>query len=154
LGDGWLPLAGGPREIEAGLAALEPLLAERGRTRDSIWVAASLRGDPDAEIEQMVAHAEAAGGGGGGPAGGGGRVPDCRGMRRPARGASRRRSRPRQRRLRVARRHGVAGAAGVVRRIGHAPVRRKRKESRRRRRIRAPMSMLFEEREVIEEAAD
>jgi probable F420-dependent oxidoreductase len=72
LGDGWVPLSGGPREIEAGLEALAPLLAERGRTGDSIWVAASLRVDPDPEIQQMVVHAEADGGAGGGAAAGGG----------------------------------------------------------------------------------
>jgi probable F420-dependent oxidoreductase len=64
LGDGWIPMAAGPREVEAGLAALEPLLAERGRTRASVWVSGSLTVEPDPEIAQMIAHAEADGGAG------------------------------------------------------------------------------------------
>jgi probable F420-dependent oxidoreductase len=64
LGDGWIPMPMGARELAAGLAALEPLLAERGRTRGSLWVAGSLTVDHDPEIQQMVAHAEADGGAG------------------------------------------------------------------------------------------
>jgi probable F420-dependent oxidoreductase len=73
LGDGWIPMAAGPREIEAGLAALDALLAERGRTRQSVWVSGSLVVEPDPEIQQMIAHAEADGGAGAGPSGGVGR---------------------------------------------------------------------------------
>jgi len=64
LGDGWIPMPMGPRELEAGLARLEPLLAERGRTRESVWVAGSLSVDHDPEMHQLVAHAEADGGAG------------------------------------------------------------------------------------------
>ena len=64
LGDGWIPMPTGPRGIAKGLARLEPLLAERGRTLDSVWVAGSLTVDRDPEMEQLVAHAEAGGGAG------------------------------------------------------------------------------------------
>ena len=64
LGDGWIPMPTGPRGIARGLARLEPLLAERDRTLDSVWVAGSLTVDHDPQIQQLVAHAEADGGAG------------------------------------------------------------------------------------------
>jgi probable F420-dependent oxidoreductase len=71
LGDGWIPMPTGPRGIAKGLARLEPLLAERGRTLDSVWVAGSLTVDRDPQLEQLVAHAEADGGAGGAAVDGG-----------------------------------------------------------------------------------
>jgi probable F420-dependent oxidoreductase len=66
LGDGWIPMPTSPDGIAKGLARLEPLLAEHGRTLDSVWVAGSLTVDHDPQIQQLVAHAEADGGAGAG----------------------------------------------------------------------------------------
>ena len=66
LGDGWLPMAAGAAEVRAGRAALEPLLAQRGRSLDELWVGCGFRAAADPEAEALVAHASARGGEGAG----------------------------------------------------------------------------------------